>query len=76
MMIFEGERASVLTPFPTMDWNIGNTFGAEFRAVVPIYTQMTSKTWAMSETDEARVVTRWQGLSLAFQMHFFKTQRY
>jgi hypothetical protein len=71
MKLFEGKQAGVLTPFATIDWNIGNAFGAEFRAVVPLYTQMTSKTWAMSGTDEARV-TWWQGLWLAFQMHFFK----
>jgi hypothetical protein len=58
-------------PFPTMDWNIGNAFGAEFRTTVPLYGQMTSATWAMSGTDEARV-TWWQRLWLAYQMHFFK----
>jgi hypothetical protein len=71
MMLFEGEQAGVLTPFPTTDWNIGNAFGAEFRAMVPLFIQMTSKTWAMSGTDEARA-TWWQRLGLAFQMHFFK----
>ncbi len=71
MTLFEGEQGDVLVPFPTMDWNIGNAFGAEFRAMVPLYGQMTSATWAMSGIDEARV-TWWQRLWLAFQMQFFK----
>jgi len=70
-MPFEGEQGAVLMPFPTMDWNIGNAFGAEFRAMVPLYGQMTSAAWAMSGTDEARV-TWWQRLWLAYQMQFFK----
>jgi hypothetical protein len=71
MTLFEGEQSAVLVPFPTMDWNIGNAFGAEFRAMVPLYRQMTSATWAMSGIDEARV-TWWQRLWVAFQMQFFK----
>ena len=30
MMLFEGEQGAVLKPFPTMDWDIGNAFSAEF----------------------------------------------
>jgi hypothetical protein len=71
MMLFEGEQGAVLKPFPTMDWNIGNAFGAEFRAMVPLYGQMTSATWAMSGKDDAQV-TWWQRQWFAFQMHYFK----
>jgi hypothetical protein len=71
MMLFEGEQGGVLTPFPIMDWNIGNAFGAEFRAAVPLFAQMTSKTWAMSGTNEAQL-SWWQGQWIALQMHFFK----
>jgi len=71
MMLFEGNQAAVLTPFPIKDWNIGNAFGAEFRAMVPLYGQLTSASWATSGTDEARV-TWWQRLGIVFQMHFFK----
>jgi len=71
MQLFEGEQAGVLMPFPITDWNIGNAFGAEFRAMVPLYAQMMSKTWVMSGTEEAQV-TRWQRLGIGVQMHFFK----
>ena len=71
MMLFDGGQGAVLTPFPTIDWNIGNAFGAEFRAMVPLYGQMTSAKWAMSGTDEARVTWR-QKPWLALQMHYFK----
>ena len=71
MMLFEGKQTVVLTPFPIKDWSIGNAFGAEFRAMVPLYGQMTSATWATTGTDEVRV-TWWQKLGIAFQMHFFK----
>jgi len=71
MGLFEGKQGDALTPFPTMDWNIGSAFGAEFRATVPLYGQMTSAKWAISGMDEERV-TWWQRLWLAFQMNFFK----
>jgi hypothetical protein len=71
LVLFEGKQGDVLTPFPTIDWNIGDAFGAEFRTTVPLYDQMTSAKWALSGRDEARV-TWWQRLWLAFQMQFFK----
>lgn len=71
MMLFDEKQTGVLTPFPIKDWSIGNAFGAEFRAMAPLYGQLTSATWATSGTDEARV-TWWQRLEIAFQMHFFK----
>jgi hypothetical protein len=71
MSIFEGEQGAVLMPLPATDWHIGNAFGAEFRAMVPFFKQMTSTMWAMNGIDPSRV-TWWQKPWLAFQMHFFK----